>query len=99
MMWPPDYANVVDVEPTVLFYRVLFRSIASSFRNREMQENPFYNTFNQFIILSCLVLGILEIVTGIVFSRSYMVILGILFVLMGLLWIASLATRYRKRRR
>jgi len=64
-----------------------------------MQENPFYNTFNQFIILGYLVLGILEIIVGIVFSRSYSIILGILFLLMGILWVASLIVRYRKRRR
>lgn len=64
-----------------------------------MQKNPFYNTFNQFIILSYLVLGILGIVVGIVFSRSSSIILGILFILAGILWTASLVVRYRKGRR
>ena len=64
-----------------------------------MQENPFYNTFNQFIILGYLVLGILGIIFGIVSSRSNSVILGMLFVLMGILWTASLIVRYRKGRR
>ena len=64
-----------------------------------MQENPFYNTFNQFIILSYLVLGLVEIITGIILSRLWSVILGISFLLMGVLWVASLIVRYRKGRR
>ena len=63
-----------------------------------MQENPFYNTFNQFIILAYLVLGILGIIIGIVASRPTSIILGILFMLMGILWTASLVMRYRKGR-
>jgi hypothetical protein len=63
------------------------------------QENPFYNTFNQFIILGYLVLGILEIIIGVVSSRPSSIILGILFILMSILWTASLVMRYRKGRR
>ena len=66
---------------------------------RQMQENPFYNTFNQFIILAYLVLGILGIIIGIVSSRPSSIILGILFILMGILWTALLVMRYRKGRR
>lgn len=64
-----------------------------------MQENPFYNTFNQFMILTYLVLGILGIIIGIVALRPSTIILGILFILMGILWAASLVVRYRKGRR
>ena len=64
-----------------------------------MQENPFNNTFNQFIVLLYLVLGLVEIIKGMILSRHWAVILGILFLLMGVLWVASLIVRYRKRRR
>ena len=64
-----------------------------------MQENPFYNTFNQFIVLGCLALGILVIVIGIVSSRPTEITLGLLFILMSVFWVASLVMRYRKGRR
>lgn len=61
-----------------------------------MRENPLENTFYQFIVLTGLFGGLFLIVLGIATSQPGRTLMGILFFLIGLSFVASFVYKYRR---